>query len=212
MTWSDFYLFCFIVGFALSLASFVAGAVNLHLPFHLHTDIHGVHHDGAFVKGALPAAHGHAASGTANHGSSASDGHVSWLNASTAMAFLAWFGGTGYILTRASHLVAVASLGIAALSGTAAAWLVFRFMAKLTGGNDSQLHDADYRLEGSVGTISIPIRQHGTGEVIFSLGGVRRSFGARCDDGAAIEKGTEVVIERYDKGIAYVRRWDEFTR
>ena len=212
MTWSDFYLFCFIVGFALSLLSFVAGAVHLHLPFRMHAPIHGAHHGGGFIKGVPSAAHGHTAAGTAKPGSSDGSGHVPWLNASTAMAFLAWFGGTGYILTRASHLVAVASLGIAALSGTAAGGLVFRFMAKLTRGNDSQLHDADYRLEGSVGTISIAIRQHGTGEVIFSLGGVRRSFGARCDDGAVIEKGTEVVIERYDRGIAYVRRWDEFTR
>jgi membrane protein implicated in regulation of membrane protease activity len=211
MTWSDFYLFCFIVGFALSMISFMAGAVHLHLPFHLHSTVHGAHHGGGFVKGAPSAGHG-LAGGTAHRGSSDVSGHVSWLNASTAMAFLAWFGGTGYILTRASHLVAMASLGIAVLSGTAAGWVVFRFMTKLTRGNDSQLRDADYRLEGSVGTISIPIRQHGTGEVIFSLGGVRRSFGARCDDGATIEKGTEVVIERYDKGIAYVRRWDEFTR
>jgi membrane protein implicated in regulation of membrane protease activity len=108
--------------------------------------------------------------------------------------------------------MAAVSLALAVLSGLAAGWLVFKFMARLTQGSESQLNEADYRLEGSVGTISIPIRKAGTGEVIFSLGGVRRSFGARCDDGGAIEKGTEVVIERYDKGIAYVRRWDEFTR
>ena len=34
-------------------------------------------------------------------------------------------------------------------------------------------------------------------------------FVARSDDGQAISKGTEVVITRYEKGIAYVRRWDE---
>src|ERR1700747_478509 len=94
MTWSDFYLFCFIVGFALSLVSFVAGAVHLTLPCHLHTDVPGAHHGGGFIKGAPPVAHGHAATGTAHQGSSASDGYLSWLNASTAMAFLAWFGGT----------------------------------------------------------------------------------------------------------------------
>jgi len=33
MTWSEIYLFCFIVGFALSLFSFFAGAVHIHLPF-----------------------------------------------------------------------------------------------------------------------------------------------------------------------------------
>jgi hypothetical protein len=108
--------------------------------------------------------------------------------------------------------MAAVSLGFAILSGLVAGWLVFKFMATLTRGSELQLNEADYRLEGSLGTISIPIRKDGTGEVIFSLGGVRRSFGARCDEGAAIEKGAEVVIERYEKGIAYVRRWDEFTR
>jgi hypothetical protein len=38
---------------------------------------------------------------------------------------------------------------------------------------------------------------------------VRRVSGARSDDGTAIPKGTEVVVERYEKGIAYVRRWED---
>jgi hypothetical protein len=33
--------------------------------------------------------------------------------------------------------------------------------------------------------------------------------GARSDDGSAVAKGTEVVVTRYDKGIAYVRLWSE---
>ncbi len=33
MTWSDFYLLCFLVGFSLSVLSFLAGAVHIHLPF-----------------------------------------------------------------------------------------------------------------------------------------------------------------------------------
>jgi membrane protein implicated in regulation of membrane protease activity len=208
MTWSDFYLFCFIVGFALSLLSFMAGAVHLHMPFGAHAPLHGGHHSGGFGKGIPSSADGHAATGSAAHGAGV---HVPWLNASTAMVFLAWFGGTGYILARASHLVAVVSLALAVSSGLVAGWVVFKFMVRLTRGGESQLNEIDYRLEGSLGRISIPIRKGGTGEVIFSLGGVRRSFGARCDEGA-IEKGAEVVIERYDKGIAYVRRWEEFTR
>jgi len=210
MTWSDFYLFCFIVGFALSVLSFLAGAAHIHMPFRLHLPLHGGHQGGGLVKGIPSGAHGQVPTGA--HTSSSASGHISWLNASTAMAFLAWFGGAGYILTRASHLVAAACLGLAILAGLSAGWLVFTFMLKLTRKNDSRLNDADYRLEGAVGSISIPIRNGGTGEVIFSLGGVRRSLGARCDSDAAIEKGSEVVIERCEKGIAYVRRWDEFTR
>ena len=47
------------------------------------------------------------------------------------MAFLAWFGGTGYILTKKSHLDGAVSLSIAIVAGLLAAWLVFRFMTRL---------------------------------------------------------------------------------
>lgn len=54
------------------------------------------------------------------------------------------------------------------------------------------------------------IRPNETGEVIFEQHGIRHSAGARSEDGTAIEKGAEVVISRYEKGIAYVKKWDEF--
>jgi hypothetical protein len=73
------------------------------------------------------------------------------------------------------------------------------------------MRSEDYRLEGSIGTLSMPIRANGTGEIIFSMNGSRRSAGARCEDGQMLEKGAEVVIERYEKGIAYVKKWDEFS-
>jgi hypothetical protein len=85
-------------------------------------------------------------------------------------------------------------------------------MAKLADSTDAPMRSEDYRIEGSLGTISMTIRENGTGEIIFSLAGVRRCAGARSDDGQVIEKGAEVVIERYEKGIAYVRKWEEFTK
>src|SRR2546430_13096058 len=80
MTGSDFYLLCFLVGFSLSVLSFLAGAVHIHLPAKWHFPFHLGHHWGG----------GHA--GT--HGSFKAGAHISWFNASTTMAFLAWFGGT----------------------------------------------------------------------------------------------------------------------
>jgi hypothetical protein len=41
--------------------------------------------------------------------------------------------------------------------------------------------------------------------------GTRRVCGARSDDGAAVAKGAEVVVTRYEKGIAYVRLWSEMS-
>ena len=52
MTWSDFYLFCFIVGFALSVLSFFAGAAHIHLPFKVHLPVHLGHGHGGLRLGA----------------------------------------------------------------------------------------------------------------------------------------------------------------
>lgn len=194
MTWSDFYLFCFIVGFLLSVLSFVAGIGHIHVPFKIHWPFQGGHHAGGFHRGGVTGA------------------HISWFNASTLMAFLAWFGGTGYLLTRHSHLVALLSLGISVGAGLFAGWVVFKFMVKLMQTTDPPMSSEDSRIEGSVGTVSMPIRENGTGEIIFSVAGVRRCAGARSEDGKPVAKGAEVVIERYEKGIAYVKKWEEFTK
>jgi hypothetical protein len=76
---------------------------------------------------------------------------------------------------------------------------------------EGEMFDWDYRHEGAVGTVSMGIHPGGTGEVIFEQKGIRRSAGARSEDGSAIEKGSEVVISRYEKGIAYVKKWSDFT-
>jgi membrane protein implicated in regulation of membrane protease activity len=195
MTWSDFYLLCFLVGFSLSVLSFLSGALRLHLPFKWHLPFHGAH------------AH-HAGGGGLNKGGL----HLSWFNASTMMAFLAWFGGTGYLLTKHSNLVAIFCLAIAIAAGLSGGWIVFRFMSRLLRNTGTEMNDWDYRHEGSVGKVSMSIPADGTGEIIFEQHGVRRSAGARSEDGTSIEKGSEVVISRYEKGIAYVQKWDEFTK
>jgi membrane protein implicated in regulation of membrane protease activity len=200
MTWSDFYLLCFIIGFSLSVLSFLAGAVHIHLPFKAHMPFHSAPHGGASSHG-----------GIAKSASSHSAAHISWFNASTVMAFLAWFGGIGYILSAHSHLVGLIALAFAIAGGLGASWAVFKFMVKLMNTESSHLKDEDYRHEGLVCTVSMPVRANGTGEIMYMQNGVRRSAGARSCNGKPLEKGAEVVIERYENGVAYVNRWEEFT-
>src|SRR5580693_8830063 len=123
MTLSSFYLICFLAGLTFSVLTFLAGAVHvhIHLPFHAHLPAHGgsVH----VGHGANSGGHGAAIKGGSVRGGT----HVSWFNASTIMAFLAWFGGAGYILTRGSHLVGVLCLTIAAFAGLLAGAIVYRF-------------------------------------------------------------------------------------
>lgn len=197
MTWANFYLLCFLIGFALSLLSFLAGAAHLHVPARWHLPFHLL--EGKGVAGRLG---GHTGGG----------GDISWFNASTILAFLAWFGGTGYILARNSHLVAALSLLIASGVGLAGGWIVFGFMARIVKISDARMLDWDYRIEGSVGTLSSAIRENGVGEITFERNGAIASASARSEDGKPLPKGAEVVISRYENGIAFVERWEEFTR
>ena len=190
MSWESFYLGCFLVGFFFSLISFLAGFHHGHLPL---------------ARGF--GGHAHAGAGARGPGRSLN----SPVNFGTIAAFLAWFGGTGYIMATYSKLVALISLTIASVAGLFAGWVMFRFMARLLKDNGGEMNDWDYRHEGSLGKVSISSREGETGEVIFEQHGIRRSLGARSEDGSTIDKGTEVVISRYEKGIAYVKPWAEFT-
>ncbi len=216
MTWSDFYLICFAVGFCFSFFSFVFGGSRfgrLHLP-HFHG--HGVGH--------LPVAHGpvaHAPAGghapsagsaPAAGGQQADRGSsVSPFNPPSMAAFLAWFGGTGYLLTRFSAFWVGTALLLSVISGLVGGAIIFLFLTKVLISDEEYLDPADFEMVGVLGKLSVPIREGGTGELIYSQMGTRRVCGARSEDGSAIAKGTEVVVTRYDKGIAYVRLWSEMS-
>ena len=81
------------------------------------------------------------------------------------------------------------------------------FLTKIVLAHESHLEPEE--MIGVLGRLSVGIRPGGTGEIVYTQGGTRKSAGARSDDGRAIDKGTEVVITRYERGIAYVQRWDE---
>jgi membrane protein implicated in regulation of membrane protease activity len=187
MSWETFYLFCFCVGFLCSLLSFLGGSTHSHLHLHLPKGLHA-----------------HPSHGAGGKGSQASP-----INFGTVAAFLAWFGGAGYLLSRLSNLWALLALGLAALSGFIGATVVFWFLFKVLLKHDRDLDPADYEMVGVLGHVSSVVREDGIGEMIFSQNGVRRAASARSEDGQPIAKGVEVVVTRYERGIAYVRAWEE---
>jgi len=195
MTWSDFYLICFAVGFLFSLFSFVLG--GLHFGHFAHG--HGFDFGGG---------HGNGSTGT--HAGNGSD-EMSPINLFTIAVFLAWFGGTGYLVTRFSSIWFALGLLIAMGAGLVGAAIVFLFLTRVLISHEENMDPADYEMAGVLGRISIPIRAGGTGEIIYSQAGTRRTCGARSENGSAIEKGAEIVVTRYDKGIAYVRLWEEMS-
>jgi hypothetical protein len=217
MTWADFYLICFAVGFCLSFFSFVFGGTRtgrLHLP-HFHGHIAGTHVPSAGVPTAHgPVTVGHApvaggAGAESTHTQQA--GGVSPFNFVTLTAFLAWFGGTGYLLTRYSGLWVGFGLLASVTSGLVGGGIVFLFLSKVLISDEENMDPADYEMVGVLGRVSSSIREGGTGEIIYTQMGTRRVCGARSDDSSAIAKGTEVAVTRYEKGIAYVRLWSEMS-
>ena len=77
--------------------------------------------------------------------------------------------------------------------------------------SDRDLDPADYNMIGVLGRVISTVREGGTGEMIFSREGARRCVAIRSEQNRAIAKDTEVVVMRYEKGIAYVRPWDELS-
>jgi hypothetical protein len=187
----SFYLICFCVGLVLSLISVVGGLAHLHVG-----RVHVGH-----------AAHGHAAHGGAHRGSG-----ISAVNGFTITVFLCWFGGAGYLLHHSSIFGGALVLLIALISGVAGAALIWAVLFKLLLPRERVLTPEETEMAGVLAQVSDSIRDgHGIGEIIFSQAGARRAAAARSEDGSAIERGAEVVVIRYDRGVAYVRRWDELT-
>jgi membrane protein implicated in regulation of membrane protease activity len=186
MNWSDVFVLCLAVGFALSVVSVLSGAI--HMPhFHFHW------HSGGLGKMA------------GGRGGSA-------FNLFTLAAFLMWFGGSGYLLERLTALVVLVVLAIAVPLGLVGAAMVYWFLVRVMAASESPLDPADYDMTGALGRLSTRIRPGGTGEMIFAQQGIRRGVAVRSESGEPIEQGAEVVVTRYEGGIAYVRTWDEMQR
>jgi len=189
MTLSTLFLICFLVGVGVSAVSLLSGFLHLHHGgFHFHVHHHG---GGAGLKSLM------------KHGG---EWFGSLFNLAAITMFLAWFGGVGMLLEEQTRLTTGLVVGIATGAGFAGGAAMMRLISTLRR-NERPLQPI--QLVGTVGKLTIPIREGGTGEVVYTVDGKRRCSGARSDDAARpIPRGTEVVITRYDKGIAYVCEFD----
>jgi len=177
MNWELLYLVSFVLGLALSVLSF-AGFGHLHFG-HLHLG------------------HAHAAGGRAN-------GPV-LFNLFNLMAFLCWFGGAGYLLTRYRVAIMPIVFLLAVLAGIAGAAIIVGFFVKVLLPHERTLLPKDTEMRGVIAMVSSSLRPGGTGEILFSLDGTRRCAAARSEDGQALPRNAQVLVMRYEQGIAWVR-------
>ena len=191
MSWESFFLICFIVGLVLSFVSMFGGFAHLHL--HLGSHVGHVH--------GLNMARG-------SHG-----GHAfSAINGFTVTAFLCWFGGAGYLLERYTGWIVPLILLGACFSGVFGAAILWAALFKFLVPHERLLTTEETEMAGVVAKVSDQIRDgSGIGEIIFSQTGSRKCSAAKSEDGHAIERGAEVVVLRYERGVAYVKRWEDVT-
>jgi len=188
----NLFLGCLIFGALFTLVSALLG-------FH-GSGLHAVHIGGHAAGAGGASAHAHA-------------GHQQrWplVNASSMLAFVTWFGAAGYVLERFAEWPLVTVLVGALLAGLVGWYLITRFLMLLLAG-EREMHPEDYRMEGTLGHLTVGIPAGGTGEVVFSKAGGRRSEAARSLGGGPIPRGTEVVVTSYANGFATVQTWAEFT-
>jgi hypothetical protein len=201
MNWESFYLICFVVGVVLSALSLLGGMGRIGWHIHLpHGHMGHIPH-AAHIPHSAPGAHAAGGRGTTS-------ATVPWWNAFSIMIFLCWFGAAGYLLTRYGSFVAVVVLVLATVCGLVGGAIIFLFLAKVLLPHERELTADETDVVGAVGRVSAPIRSGGTGEIAYQQLGALRSAPARAEDGEAIPKQEEVFVVRYEKGIAYVRRWD----
>ena len=221
------FVFCFVFGVAISLFSFALGALHGGHGHGGHgAGEHGAVGDGGHGTGHGGGGNGHALShgghgvhvghsGGLDHGERGSlhEGHLSEaspFNLQTITAFMAFFGGSGWILYDSANVGPVIALIVATIIGVAGGGVVFWFLVKVLLAGQTEMDPYDSRIEGSVGHVTIPIQEGTIGEIVYSREGVRRSEGARSATGAPIARGTEVVIVRYEGGLAYVEPWTTY--
>jgi hypothetical protein len=188
------YLGAFLVGVLLTLVAFLAGA-------------HGLGGDGA-APHAPPGDLAHPA-GHAGHDHAG----PSPFNLQVLAAFVTFFGGVGYALSLLGQFWGPLIFLLALVAGLLAASAIFWFLARvLYAGQTPVLQEGDYFLPGTIARVSSPIREGGVGEIVFEKGGRQRVEGARLVGAGTLPRGAEVVIVRYERGIAYVEPLEEFMK
>ena len=203
MNWESFYLICFLAGLTLSVVSLLGGmghfGGHVQLPHVPHVHVPHASH----IPHALGVSH------STGGGVQSAGANVPWWNGFSIMIFLCWFGAAGYLLTRYGSFVAGVILVLAIVCGVAGGAIIFLFLTRILLPYEHELTAEETEVIGAVGRVSSSIRSAGTGEIVYEQLGAVRSAPARSEDGSPISKQEEVFVVRYEKGIAYVRRWQD---
>jgi hypothetical protein len=202
---ANLFLSFFLFGLIFTIMSLVFGWVGGVDAGHAdvghdmgHADVgHDVGHDAGHDLG-------HDAGHDGSHGAAHDGPNI--FNLPTIMAAITWFGGVGYILRASVGMNGVIASVLAVVSGIIGGAIMFALLARVLWPMMTKPMDrADFRLPGTPARVVSPIREGGVGEIVYTKAGNRFTAGARSVDERAIGRGAEVVIVRYERGLAYVQ-------
>ena len=118
--------------------------------------------------------------------------------------------GVGLILTRLEGYAPWVTVALATVAGLGGAGIVGIVLVRyLLPGQTPYMLEDDYRIEGTLARVTVPLGPNRTGEVVYVRNGATCSEGARSADGAELARGAEVVILGHERGIAYVQELDK---
>lgn len=186
------FLVCFLVGLCMTVISLLLGVGHfggLHLGH--GGAAHAIGHDGA------------------THGSATDTPTISsgFLNFTTVMTFVTWFGGVGYLLAHYTVLGGAASLVVATASGVGGGSIVALFITRVLERGQTEIREVDYRMPGTTAHVTSTIYPGFAGEITYALAGSTQTSAARSVAGDEIPRGTEVVVLKYERGVAFVDTW-----
>lgn len=133
-------------------------------------------------------------------------GHVHPISGTTVATFVTGFGAGGTLGHYLLKWSTVGSLSLATGSGlllAAAAFFVLELIFSQTQAGSEFGTDS---LVGRGAEVITPIPENGAGEVSYEVKGQRELAAARSVDGAAVPRGSLVVIEKVTGSTVHVRR------
>ncbi len=131
------------------------------------------------------------------------------LNVSTVLGFLTWFGGVAYLFRNGAGWAAALSLGMGVIGGLAGAAIIAWFLRTIARSETGTLDPREFNRVGVLARVTSGIRPGGVGEIVFEQAGSRIVTSARNELPVAVQKGTEVVILRFERGMAIVAPFDD---
>ncbi len=202
----NLFLGCFIFGLVFTVASFLLSGLG-----HFGGTDGGVGHGGDIGAGhgGLHVDHGvHPGHADVAHGEVKAN-VLGWFNFNALIVFITWFGGAGFVLVSLG-LNGWLAIPLALVGGIIGYVAVILFFSKVLYPSQTPfMNVSDYNLVGTVGRVSNTVYNNGTGEIIYTKFGTRRSAPARSVNGQTYQRDTQVVILRYENGIAYVDELDK---